>query len=384
MNASQLQGLRSKISNILSDISSIPHTEYKKLNLYRMNRTSSEKDLKPYYLIYLLFVELLDFYYSGNEEKISFTIPIKYKNNIFLLQHRKLGMALLSDDSRLEDQAKELVKLINKAINKAKPFFAYYANEVSNSNDLNIINHSLSFYSRYKFQLNLYHQKSNKLLNIGSIPLEKDSNWLLNAMNRYNYINTLTKERRWLAISVIDAFFSFTEHIFIHSAIIQGKLSNKAEIAKLTLSEWKEKFKRCIDISLPENLKIFNRLLSIKDNVRNYLTHGAFGKNNEVYQIHSPIGAMPMVLSPITADFSISENLSFTDDKIIKILEEFIEYYWEQDNFIETIYIKSGLPTILTFSLDNTYQKAMISNEEMELFTNHLSEIYCNSLNMDW
>jgi len=62
-------------------------------------------------------------------------------------------MALLSDDSRLEDQAKELVKLINKAINKAKPFFAYYANEVSNSNDLNIINHSLSFYSRYKFQL---------------------------------------------------------------------------------------------------------------------------------------------------------------------------------------------------------------------------------------
>jgi len=203
-------------------------------------------------------------------------------------------------------------------------------------------------------------------------------------MNRYNYINTLTKERRWLAISVIDAFFSFTEHIFIHSAIIQGKLSNKAEIAKLTLSEWKEKFKCCIDISLPENLKIFNRLLSIKDNVRNYLTHGAFGKNNEVYQIHSPIGAMPMVLSPITADFSISENLSFTDDKIIKILEEFIEYYWEQDNFIETIYIKSGLPTILTFSLDNTYQKAMISNEEMELFTNHLSEIYCNSLNMDW
>lgn len=91
-----------------------------------------------------------------------------------------------------------------------------------------------------------------------------------------------------------------------------------------------------------------------------------------------------MVLSPITADFSISENLSFTDDKIIKILEEFIEYYWEQDNFIETIYIKSGLPTILTFSLDNTYQEAMSSNEKMELFTNHLSEIYCNSLNMDW
>jgi hypothetical protein len=83
MNASQLQGLKSKISNILSDISSISYTEYKELNLDRMNRTSPEKDLKPYYLIYLLFVELLDFPYSGEEEKISFTIPIKYKKIYF-------------------------------------------------------------------------------------------------------------------------------------------------------------------------------------------------------------------------------------------------------------------------------------------------------------
>ena len=48
MNASQLQGLKSKISNILSDISSISYTEYQELNRDRMNRTSPEKDLKPY------------------------------------------------------------------------------------------------------------------------------------------------------------------------------------------------------------------------------------------------------------------------------------------------------------------------------------------------
>ena len=159
MNASQLQGLKSKISNILSDISSISYTEYQELNRDRMNRTSPEKDLKPYYLIYLLFVELLDFSYSGEEEKISFTIPIKYKENTFLLQHRKLGMALLSTNKSLESDSKKIVKLVNKAIDKAKPFFDYYANKASNANELNIINNSLAFYDRYNFQLELYKRK---------------------------------------------------------------------------------------------------------------------------------------------------------------------------------------------------------------------------------
>lgn len=386
MNTSQLQGLKSKISNILSDISSISYTEYQELNRDRMNRTSPEKDLKPYYLIYLLFVELLDFSYSGEEEKISFTIPIKYKENTFLLQHRKLGMALLSTNKSLESDSKKIVKLVNKAIDKAKPFFDYYANKASNANALNIINNSLAFYDRYNFQLELYKRKLKELTNYSNQKTIESGldDPISDFVNRHNHINLLQREKKWIAISVIDSFFSLTEHIFIHASIIQGKLLTKSEIAKLTISEWKEKFKKCIDISIPYNLEIFNKLLCIKNNVRNHLAHGAFGKNNESFQIHSPVGAIPMVLSPTTSKFSIGENLKFTDDQIIKILEEFIEYYWEKNNFIETIYIRSGLPTILTFALDETYKNAMISVHEMESFTKYISEMCDNAANMDW
>ncbi|UTH26032.1 hypothetical protein L0F67_03480 [Actinobacillus suis] len=193
-----------------------------------------------------------------------------------------------------------------------------------------------------------------------------------------------TKRKNWLAISVIDAFFSFTEHVFIHSAILQGKLQTKQEIAQLTVSEWKDKFKRCIDISVPKNRDFYDKLSLLKDQIRNHLTHGAFGKNNEAFQIHSPVGAIPMLISPTTSMFSVGENLKFTDEEAIKIIEEFIEYYWGSKNFIENIYIQSGLPAVLTFALDSTYKRAMVSLDEMENFTHYLSEEFCNSMNMDW
>lgn len=384
MTESELQALKNKISLILKDISNLSESEYQAIEQGKMIRTPYEKELKPYYLIFLLFVSFLGYGYSGKEEKVSFTIPIKYKGNVFLLQHRKLGMALLSFSGVPKDDCLSVVKLINKAINKVKPFFDYYANETSNANSLNVINNSIPFFDRLCFQLELYKQKVKEKEEFTTRPINNTNDVLADIMSKYNQENTLEREKNWLAISVIDAFFSFTEHVFIHAAILQGKLLTKQEVAQLTVSEWKDKFKKCIDISVPKNRDFYDKLSLLKDQIRNYLTHGAFGKNNEAFQIHSPVGAIPMLLSPITSMFSIGENLRFTDEEVIKTIEEFLEYYWNSENFIENIYIQSGLPTVLTFALDNTYKSAMVSLDEMENFTYYLSEKFCNSMNMDW
>lgn len=384
MTESELQVLKNKISFILKDITNLSQSEYQGLDITNMMRTPCEKELKPYYLIFLLLVSLLGYGYSGEEEKISFTIPIKYKGNIFLLQHRKLGMALLTFNGTPKANSLEVTKLINKAISKAKPFFDYYANGISQTNNLNVINNSNLFFNRLLFQLELYKQKVKERESFTEKFPSSTDDILDDFVSYFNQANVLQREQNWLAISVIEAFFSFSEHTFVHSAILQGQLLTKKDVAQLAVGEWKDKFTKCIDIEVPKNRAFYDKLIALKEQIRNHLTHGAFGKNNEAFQIHSPVGAIPMILSPATRMFSIGENLMFTDEDAISLIEGFIEYYWNSNNFIENIYIQSGLPTILTFALDNTYRDAMSSIESMEQFTNYLSNEFCNSVNMDW
>ncbi|PLT22326.1 hypothetical protein CXF62_05510, partial [Psychrobacter sp. MES7-P7E] len=68
----------------------------------------------------------------------------------------------------------------------------------------------------------------------------------------------------------------------------------------------------------------------------------------------------------------------------IKAIENFIHFYWNSDDFLEIIYIKSTLPSILTFANDSTYEDALKSLNNMEDLIDDLNTISDNSANMDW
>ena len=55
----------------------------------------------------------------------------------------------------------------------------------------------------------------------------------------------LSREEAWLGIASVDAFFSWTEHVSIQIAILQGKLKTGEEVANLAMAmaEWADKVK---------------------------------------------------------------------------------------------------------------------------------------------
>jgi hypothetical protein len=97
----------------------------------------------------------------------------------------------------------------------------------------------------------------------------------------------LKKQAGWMALAAIDAFFSWTEHIFIHLAILNGRLTSGEQVAALAKADWQHKFKQALDLNEKETKVLFDDLIIIKNQLRNFIAHGAFGKNGEAFHFHS-------------------------------------------------------------------------------------------------
>lgn len=138
----------------------------------------------------------------GQFEKVSFSIPIEYKGQLFSLEHRKLGLGLVTEKPKEKEQkAEEVVHKPNAALEVAKPFFEWKAEQAADQSKLNVVNHSNFLFDRYRYFSALY--------------------------------SSLIKDAEWVAMFAIDAFFSWTEHVFIHMAILRGKTITGKDVDKL-------------------------------------------------------------------------------------------------------------------------------------------------------
>tara|TARA_R100001369_G_scaffold70979_3_gene98741 strand:- start:1460 stop:2692 length:1233 start_codon:yes stop_codon:yes gene_type:complete len=382
-----LEKLKLKIENILDPIASAVEkgTKAEKDFLFTASRTDAGRSLPPYYLLYFLFVDLLGYKNLGQFEKVAWSVPIDYKGTAYLLEHRKLGMGLFaSDKENQESDCREIVKKIAKAVKAAKPYFEWVANEAAKRSDLNVLNHSLRLHDRYTYFIDEYKKK------IQEANSRKDevirTQYSENSWGVEIPYHGLKRESEWLAISAIDAFFSFTEHVFIHSAILKGVILTGEDVANLADNEWASKFKACLDIQDQEIKTHYDHLVSIKRQIRNYIAHGAFGKNGEAFQIHSGAGAVPLLMPHQKGGsrFSMQSGIEFNEEEAIKAVEGFMEFYWASNIFPEVIYIQSSMPSILPYASDSTYDRAMSSIQEMEGFVEYLTRMHDDAANMDW
>ena len=56
------------------------------------HRTAAGRKLPAYYLVYFLLVDLLEFGYLGQGEKVAWSIPVNFEGRSFLIEHRKFGL----------------------------------------------------------------------------------------------------------------------------------------------------------------------------------------------------------------------------------------------------------------------------------------------------
>jgi len=381
----ELSFLKARLSKELQDLKPVSKNKLANLSShFNTDRTFAGRALRQYYLYYFLLVEFLEYEDLGQFEKVSFSIPIEYKGQLFFLEHRKLGLGLVTEKPKEKEQtAEEVVHKLNAALEMAKPFFEWKAEQAAEQSKLNVVNHSNFLFDRYRYFSALYssliedaeHRKGEKIE-------EEIGGW-----THISYPSTEIKQNaEWVSMSAIDAFFSWTEHVFIHMAILRGKTITGKDVDKLASGNWANKFKAALDVSDKETHTFYEQLTTIKRQLRNYITHGAFGKNGEAMSFHSNVGAVPLLLPQKqgAARFTFYSDLSFDEDEVLNLIEKFIVHLWSGPRMPFKVYIQSSLPSILTMAQDGQYPSAIESLQEMEELVEYLQHRFDVAANMDW
>ncbi|MCE1226872.1 MAG: hypothetical protein LWW87_10360 [Geobacteraceae bacterium] len=349
--------------------------------LFNAQRTKAGRSLQEYYLVYFLLVKLLGFRDLGQFEKVAWSIPIDFNGKAFLIEYRKSGVGVFAHNAETEEtEAQQIVALIQKGLKVAEPFFDWLAERAVEKSELNVINRSDLLYERYEYFLGLYKAEINR---VASGPSSEGEVSRENIMNTYR----ATRDKKWLALAAIDSFFSWTEHVFIHLAIIQGKITTGTEVADLAKADWEEKFKKSVGLDEPQIKPLYDDLLHIRRQLRNFMAHGAFGKRGEAFHFHSSTGAVPVFMPYQKGHqrYALSSQFGFDDCATIKIIENFIELLWYGDREPARLYImESGMPIILTSAGDGTYKEAMQSIENMQKHIDITSYVFDQAANMDW
>ena len=108
------------------------------------------------YLIYFLLVELLGFKDLGRFDKLAWSIPVDFEGKAFLVEHRKFGVGVFTQDDDDLDAAKHIALLIKKGVRCARPYFEWKANQAVRASKFNVVNNGEALFWRYKYLKGLY------------------------------------------------------------------------------------------------------------------------------------------------------------------------------------------------------------------------------------
>ena len=359
--------------------------------LFTAKKTKAGCNLPEPYLVYFLLVDFLGYKDLGQREKVLYSIPVDFNGTAYLVEYRKSGLGLFAADPETqEDDATTIVKLINQAVEIAQPYFEHRANDAAEGSKLNLKNQSHALYDRYIFFRKNFLEKQKEIENRKDerkVEKEVGENGLAKWPTFRTPVFELNREARWLGLAAVEAFYSWTEHVFIHVAVLKGKCKTGKEVAKLCSANWREKFKAALNIEESGMKDLYDKLLAIRQQLRNYISHGAFGKDREAFSFHSSIGAVPLCLPHTRKQqpFRFGSGVDLDPTQAFDVFEHFESHLWNDWRGVAKLYIQdSGLPTILSMAADGTYDRVRSSKKEMLTFIEGLAKQFDDALNMDW
>jgi hypothetical protein len=352
---------------------------------YGDKRTNAGQDLPEYYLVYFLLADLLGFPHSGRWEKVAWTIPVDFNGSAALVEHRKSGIGIFSPATEEDETTGAgIVAAVKRGVGAARPYFDHIAALAVSGSRLNVKNNCAWLFGRYTYLRDEFRQKAASVTDTSLYKLPDGVE--LKSFSDLKYSDE--QEARWLGIAAIEAFFGWTEHVLIHIGILLGTIRTGEDVVRLAEGKWSEKVRAVIDLSLEKETKaVYEDLLEVRRQVRNFMAHGAFGKQGEAFQFHSAVGAVPVNLTApgYQSPFSMWSLPSFEEGQALQVAELFIAKLWEGKRAPAKLYLEDpDLPVILTYATDGTYATAMSSEEAMEEFVKSLNHEMNNAANMDW
>jgi hypothetical protein len=376
-----------------------PQSKNEGTGLLLSARTKASSELPAYYLVYFLFVDALSFPRLGQWEKSAWTVPIRYCGRLFGVEHRKMGLGIFAPNlepgarssgtptDQAERDARAIADQIKAATAAAEPYFKWRAERAVSTSELNVANKSEVLFDRY-----IYFRDSSQRL-VDEATRRKDERVVeesrpsadIKLTSVFIPSQSLRREANWHAQAAIEAFFSWTEHAFIHLAILQGRLKNGTDVARLAEADWKTKFKAALDVAEAQTKVHYETLLDLRAQVRNFVAHGAFGKRGEAFSFHTGAGAIPVLLtSEHRQKFSLSGRPPYEERTAIEHIELFLQFLWSGPRAPAQHYLNSGLPSVLTYAVDGTYESAMQSVSNMESFILGFIRQVERAANMEW
>lgn len=372
-------------------------TEAREDFLFRSTVLQSSNALPPYYLVYFLLVQLLQYRDLGQIEKIAWSVQIDFEGRAFLIEHAKFGLRLCGHSRKDEANGREIVRRIGVAVDFATPYFEWLAERAHQRSELNVKNTTSTLFSRYLFFREAHRTAVEKLeaKDIGRYRLPNgETVWMdrgeIASSGNLQQIKARNPglQAEWLAIAAIDTFFSWTEQAFVHIAILRGKLTTGTDVTKAADQPWPAKFELAINLGTKRAQRHLDKLTLIRRQVRNYMAHGAFGKRRAAFSFHSATGAVPMLMPGQGASRApcFASGLGFEEPKALKTIDRFLDaFLWTGERRPAEIYLmQTDLPLVLTYANDGTYAAAMKSVKRMTDLVDRMAYEFDRAANMDW
>lgn len=372
-------------------------------------------ELPDHYLIYLLLVNFLGFEDWGPHEKVAWTIPIDFEGRQFLIILRKFGLKIeTGPDGNWGSSISNIRHLLRRGVAVGKPFFEKLASDAIRGSDLNVANKSAELWERYRF-LREQHETTNLeaiqrkdemirvvapdepidgefIFSIFATSLEvsesrRNESGEYHGASYYRPSPRLQMRASWLAHSAVEAFFGWSEHLFIHFSILRGQTTTGTQVSKMALEkDWAKKYGNALNLRDSETRTFFKKLKIVRQKIRNVMAHGAVGHDGGAFEFHSDAGAIPIRLPSDPDSFQLGEDLTFDVEETFELFGQFYQFLKSTSQYEARFYyaMESGLPTILRYAADGVYSDAIKTKESMEEFVDVLSRQSDDVANMDW
>lgn len=329
------------------------------------------------YIVFIIFVYLKQFRFSGKDEKVAWEIPIKFKGVPFVLTHTKFGFGIASNESKkrqVKTIAFEAMVCIHKAIPFAEELIQPHIKELVQNGAITLHSQYDKIRKRYLF----FRQKAK---------LEfKKAAEKAHDKTAYRY----EERAAYYSTAMLDAYFSMLEHILVLLFPFARHINqSEVNIESLIGESWKPKFKMILPIAQdPEANKFLQRLDKIKEEYRNPLAHGYFLRDGHSFDLHfDNLGAIPLVLTntrkKVNYNFQYPDPTTFGD--ICKCFDEFDHFLLTSDRTRYGMkYILKDLPVAFDAETVRTYKEYSTSEKEFQSFMDHVEMTMVNAWNMDW
>jgi hypothetical protein len=296
---------------------------------------------------------------------------------------------------------------IHRGCKAARPFFDHLAAQAIQSGHINVLNHHVSLYGRYEFLRELlrsdteeFNQLDQERNRDGDYGFMRDLLSSLAGVTQLVQVSQLDREKEtrdrarwsalrqqvaWLHQSVIEAFFSWTEHALVHAAVLNGRVGAGPQVQEITQAEWLVKFTTAFDITHATVKGLYDALVEVRREHRNFTTHGAFGKDGEAFQFHSGAGAVSIRLQDDRHRYTlVPAGGTLSDAEALAKVDAFVGWLKDGPNEPLWMYLQSGLATVLTLANNGSYRRALASVRGMEQFLEYQERLQDDCANMDW